>query len=132
MSAPVEAIRQIVEPAVKSAGLVLEDLDVRGSKNAIVRVIVDLPEDTTDNIGFDQVDAVTATISEALDENPRATAALEIGRASCRERVERRGEDSGRGRRHTRWPRDWSSDVCSSDLGEVGRFGSRRPRCARQ
>src|SRR5690625_7330405 len=76
MSAPVEAIRQIVEPAVKSAGLVLEDLDVRGSKNAIVRVIVDLPEDTTDNIGFDQVDAVTATISEALDENPRATAAL--------------------------------------------------------
>src|SRR5207253_7889631 len=23
-------------------------------------------------------------------------------------------------RRHTRWPRDWSSDVCSSDLGEAG------------
>src|SRR5690625_5675423 len=22
-------------------------------------------------------------------------------------------------RRHTRWPRDWSSDVCSSDLGFV-------------
>src|SRR5439155_13634234 len=22
-------------------------------------------------------------------------------------------------RRHTRWPRDWSSDVCSSDLEEV-------------
>src|SRR5207253_7640361 len=22
-------------------------------------------------------------------------------------------------RRHTRWPRDWSSDVCSSDLGEA-------------
>src|SRR5437870_11961946 len=22
-------------------------------------------------------------------------------------------------RRHTRWPRDWSSDVCSSDLQEV-------------
>src|SRR5690625_7869849 len=22
-------------------------------------------------------------------------------------------------RRHTRWPRDWSSDVCSSDLGET-------------
>src|SRR5439155_6649613 len=21
-------------------------------------------------------------------------------------------------RRHTRWPRDWSSDVCSSDLGK--------------
>src|SRR5439155_2417119 len=25
---------------------------------------------------------------------------------------------SSRGR-HTRWPRDWSSDVCSSDLGRV-------------
>src|SRR5207253_3907194 len=23
-------------------------------------------------------------------------------------------------RRHTRWPRDWSSDVCSSDLKIVG------------
>src|SRR5207253_8391261 len=23
-------------------------------------------------------------------------------------------------RRHTRWPRDWSSDVCSSDLVQVG------------
>src|SRR5437870_9363969 len=22
-------------------------------------------------------------------------------------------------RRHTRWPRDWSSDVCSSDLGAI-------------
>src|SRR5690625_6692413 len=22
-------------------------------------------------------------------------------------------------RRHTRWPRDWSSDVCSSDLAKV-------------
>src|SRR5437660_6000277 len=32
-------------------------------------------------------------------------------------------------RRHTRWPRDWSSDVCSSDLvgttGAVGTHGSR-------
>src|SRR5690625_2751543 len=27
--------------------------------------------------------------------------------------------DSSR-RRHTRWPRDWSSDVCSSDLSERG------------
>src|SRR5690625_4677306 len=28
-------------------------------------------------------------------------------------------------RRHTRWPRDWSSDVCSSDLGR--RFKSCHP-----
>src|SRR5439155_3844684 len=25
-------------------------------------------------------------------------------------------------RRHTRWPRDWSSDVCSSDLVRVGQM----------
>src|SRR6266508_4473464 len=25
-------------------------------------------------------------------------------------------------RRHTRWPRDWSSDVCSSDLGSLLRM----------
>src|SRR6266702_7622879 len=30
-------------------------------------------------------------------------------------------------RRHTRWPRDWSSDVCSSDLGfTAGRAASSR------
>src|SRR5437870_11516960 len=28
-------------------------------------------------------------------------------------------------RRHTRWPRDWSSDVCSSDLGNVKNFTQR-------
>src|SRR5215208_7400996 len=27
-------------------------------------------------------------------------------------------------RRHTRWPRDWSSDVCSSDLDSLGFFYS--------
>src|SRR6266508_5354276 len=26
-------------------------------------------------------------------------------------------------RRHTRWPRDWSADVCSSDLVELGERG---------
>src|SRR5215208_221317 len=28
-------------------------------------------------------------------------------------------------RRHTRWPRDWSSDVCSSDLEDVFRAAVR-------
>src|SRR5437870_12154578 len=35
-------------------------------------------------------------------------------------------------RRHTRWPRDWSSDVCSSDLMSrltIGRWRSRLIRC---
>src|SRR5207253_4866125 len=29
-------------------------------------------------------------------------------------------------RRHTRWPRDWSSDVCSSDLSERAFIFARR------
>src|SRR5207253_8016194 len=29
-------------------------------------------------------------------------------------------------RRHTRWPRDWSSDVCSSDLLEAQQIGGDR------
>src|SRR5215208_3250604 len=31
-------------------------------------------------------------------------------------------------RRHTRWPRDWSSDVCSSDLPAPTTEGERAPR----
>src|SRR5437870_13658374 len=31
-------------------------------------------------------------------------------------------------RRHTRWPRDWSSDVCSSDLKAREAAARQRPR----
>src|SRR5207253_6347232 len=31
--------------------------------------------------------------------------------------------------RHTRWPRDWSSDVCSSDLGKERSKSMEGPRC---
>src|SRR5437660_3160562 len=47
----------------------------------------------------------------AYDEHDRAEVGGRVGRFSC-------GVCfffSSR-RRHTRWPRDWSSDVCSSDL----------------
>src|SRR5690625_5750322 len=33
-------------------------------------------------------------------------------------------------RRHTRWPRDWSSDVCSSDLDEGARKFSLKAKIA--
>src|SRR5207253_4962381 len=33
-------------------------------------------------------------------------------------------------RRHTRWPRDWSSDVCSSDLTAFGLAGLAHVRAA--
>src|SRR6266508_1398736 len=31
-------------------------------------------------------------------------------------------------RRHTRWPRDWSSDVCSSDLAPQAQYLPSQPR----
>src|SRR5207253_6149470 len=34
-------------------------------------------------------------------------------------------------RRHTRWPRDWSSDVCSSDLAERPRSTTTLPAARR-
>src|SRR5690625_2347561 len=37
-------------------------------------------------------------------------------------RVGKESRDGGR-RGQTRWPRDWSSDVCSSDLEEIRRDG---------
>src|SRR5690625_5186488 len=52
-----------------------------------------------------------------------------IGRASCRERVwiVYDSADFSSRRRHTRWPRDWSSDVCSSDLETLVEYGFRLP-----
>src|SRR5690554_5692700 len=44
---------------------------------------------------------------------------FEIGRASCRERVWITEVVGSSRRRHTRCGRDWSSDVCSSDLVDV-------------
>src|SRR5699024_8776062 len=45
-----------------------------------------------------------------------------IGRASCRERVENTERASRR--RHTSSKRDWSSDVCSSDLMGIDAAGT--------
>src|SRR5699024_799276 len=42
---------------------------------------------------------------------------FKIGRASCREREQNKMRESGR--RHTIPKRDWSSDVCSSDLTAI-------------
>src|SRR5690348_11495283 len=48
---------------------------------------------------------------------------MEIGRASCRERVKISVVAGSSRRRHTRWTGDWSSDVCSSDLVGDAKYG---------
>src|SRR5688500_18122520 len=73
-----------------------------------------------------------ALLSAALEVEPRDVGTrrnraltdrqlvLKIGRASCREGVESAGEAGASSRRrHTRLQGDWSSDVCSSDLGRL-------------
>src|SRR5690625_7879208 len=35
-------------------------------------------------------------------------------------------------RRHTRWPRDWSSDVCSSDLSRIAWLEKRLQSSSRE
>src|SRR5690606_4296697 len=56
------------------------------------------------------------TVLVYTNDDPVLALQLEIGRASCRERVEVSGVGGSSRRRHTRFSRDWSSDVCSSDL----------------
>src|SRR5207247_1042140 len=51
------------------------------------------------------------------------TSMSKIGRASCRDSVKVAG--------HTRSTRDWSSDVCSSDLARRSSSRGRRSRCQR-
>src|SRR5687768_3470623 len=74
-------------------------------------------------------------LSNAVRYTPRGEVKLsvtmhpQIGRASCRERVEITvvgGAFSSR-RRHTRCSRDWSSDVCSSDLHDSDQGRGERP-----
>src|SRR3990167_6930278 len=58
--------------------------------------------------------------------------ALGIGRAACRERGERSvvGVSFKKTRGHTSFDCDWSSDVCSSDLGRAGGADGRSGRGA--
>lgn len=61
-------VRECVEPAVRSAGLVLEDVEVsRAGARSVVRITVDLPEDAVGDVDLDQVAAVSRSISAALD-----------------------------------------------------------------
>src|SRR5437660_2861206 len=64
-----------------------------------------------------------ASILDALDELKKLEESL---RSRDAEFKERDFFFSSR-RRHTRWPRDWSSDVCSSDLS-LAEAGGGQPR----
>src|SRR5207249_4062137 len=69
-----------------------------------------------------------ATVAEAEVVFGRA-ALVKIGRASCRERALWQGTARCSARRHTSSKRDWSSDVCSSDLNGRGGSAASKSRC---
>ncbi|MCC2319228.1 ribosome maturation factor RimP [Cellulomonas chengniuliangii] len=71
MPAPATAqrVRDVVEPLVSAAGLVLEDVEVvRAGKSSVVRILVDLEEDAVGGLDLEDVAEVSQAISTALDD----------------------------------------------------------------
>src|SRR5690606_41104909 len=63
-----ESVREAVEPAVRDAGLHLEDVAVsRAGARSVVRVMLDLPDDVEGNLDLDTMAEATRPISTALD-----------------------------------------------------------------
>jgi ribosome maturation factor RimP len=61
-------VRGVAEPAVASAGLVLEDLTVTpAGRRRVLRVVVDLPDDAVGGVGVDAVARASQAVSAALD-----------------------------------------------------------------
>ncbi|WP_158373118.1 ribosome maturation factor RimP [Cellulosimicrobium cellulans] len=71
MPAPASAqrIRETIEPVVTAAGLWLEDVELgREGGQAVVRVVLDAPEDAEEQVDLDGVADVSRAVSAALDD----------------------------------------------------------------
>ncbi|TKR21948.1 ribosome maturation factor RimP [Cellulomonas hominis] len=71
MAAPASAqrIRETIEPVVTAAGLWLEDVELgREGGHAVVRVVLDAPEDAEEQVDLDGVADVSRAVSAALDD----------------------------------------------------------------
>ena len=63
-----QRVREVVEPAVTGAGLVLEDLElVRAGRRTVVRVTIDLADDVVGSLDLDSLAEVARAIGAALD-----------------------------------------------------------------
>jgi ribosome maturation factor RimP len=66
----VDRLRVLAVPAVRSAGLVLEELTVAPvGRRRLLRITVDLPEDVRGGVPMDAVAAASQAISQALDDS---------------------------------------------------------------
>lgn len=66
----VDAVRQLVEPAVAASGLVLESVEVTpAGRRRVVRVTVDLPQDQLGGVSSDAIAAASQAVSRTLDDS---------------------------------------------------------------
>jgi ribosome maturation factor RimP len=66
--APALKVRAVIEPAVRAAGLVLEDVVVTAAgRRTVVRIVLDLDDDAIGGLDLDTVGDVSREISAALD-----------------------------------------------------------------
>lgn len=65
-----ERVRDVVAPAVRAAGLFLEDVTVHpAGRRTLVRVTVDLEADRTGSVDLDSIAEVSRAVAAALDES---------------------------------------------------------------
>lgn len=63
-----EKVRAVVEPAVGSVGLLLEDVTVRRSAGrSVVEVVIDVTEDDEGGLDLERIADATRAVSDALD-----------------------------------------------------------------
>lgn len=68
MTQQVDAVREVVRPAVEAAGLYLEEVTAtRAGNRSVVRITVDLPEDAVGSLDSDALGEVSRSVSAALD-----------------------------------------------------------------
>ena len=66
--APALKVRAVIEPVVRAAGLVLEDVVVApAGRRTVVRIVLDLADDAIGSLDLDTVGEVSREISASLD-----------------------------------------------------------------
>jgi ribosome maturation factor RimP len=70
MTQQADAVREVVGPVVEAAGLYLEEVTVtRAGNTSVVRITIDLPDDTLGSLDSDRLGDASRAMSAALDED---------------------------------------------------------------
>jgi ribosome maturation factor RimP len=67
-AATVARVRQVVEPAVATTGLLVEDVELaRAGTRTVVRIVVDVTDEDAGELDLDRIGDATRAVSDALD-----------------------------------------------------------------